>query len=151
MSCAQRTLPGTIDAIAHNDPNRTWARFPESQEAFEQGRLISVSFAALANAINRLAWYLDALLPERNDFDTIAYVGPSDIRYYILACAACKCRLKVRFLTARFHIALTDCKYRHCSHLPETTSLHTCRYLRVLAVEPFCGHAKFHPMHYSII
>lgn len=98
MSCAQRTLPGTIDAIAQDDPNRTWARFPESQEAFEQGKLVTVSFAALSNAINRLAWYLDTLLPGRNDLDTVAYIGPSDIRYYILACAACKCRLKVSCL-----------------------------------------------------
>lgn len=96
MSCAQRTLPGTIDAIARDDPTRTWGRFAKSQEAFEQGSLVTVSFATLSNSINRLAWLLDASLPERSDLETIAYVGPSDIRYYILACAACKCRLKVR-------------------------------------------------------
>jgi hypothetical protein len=95
MSCSQRTLPGTIDTIAAEFPDRTWARFPESQQALEEGRLISVSFAALSNAINRLAWFIDAVLPQRDDLETIAYVGPSDIRYYILACAASKCRLKV--------------------------------------------------------
>jgi hypothetical protein len=95
MSCSQRTLPGTIDTIAAEFPDRTWARFPESQQALGEGRLISVSFAALSNAINRLAWFIDAVLPQRDDLETIAYVGPSDIRYYILACAASKCRLKV--------------------------------------------------------
>jgi len=95
MSCSQRTLPGTIDAIASESPARTWARFPESQESLEEGRLVSVSFAALSNAINRLAWILDGVLPERKHLETIAYIGPSDIRYYILACAASKCQLKV--------------------------------------------------------
>ena len=95
MSCSQRTLPGTIDAIAIDFPTQTWARFSESQQALEQGRLVSVSFADLSNAINRLAWFIDDILPQRNDLETIAYVGPSDIRHYILACAASKCRLKV--------------------------------------------------------
>lgn len=95
LFCGERTVLDTIDALAADHPERTWARYPRSQEAFEKAELISVSFAALSNAINRLAWYLDTQLPERRDLDTIAYVGPSDVRYYILGCAASKCRLVV--------------------------------------------------------
>ncbi|GAB7324293.1 hypothetical protein MBLNU13_g08261t1 [Cladosporium sp. NU13] len=84
LSCGERSVLDTIDDLAAIHPERTWARYPASQEAFEKAELISVSFAAFSNAINRLAWYLDTQLPERCDLDTIAYVGPSDVRYYIL-------------------------------------------------------------------
>lgn len=146
MHCAQRTLPGTIDAIARDAPTRTWGRFPESQEAFEQGKLVTVNFATLANSINRVAWVLDALLPERSDLDTIAYIGPSDIRYYILACAACKCRLKVGSWVVSIPDAMADFHCRHYSRLPGTTSLRTCRYLKVLVVGLSCNREKNHLM-----
>jgi len=95
LSCGRRTILDTIDSLAADHPDRTWARCPGSQEAFEKAELISISFAAFSNAINRLAWYLDTQLPERRNLDTIAYVGPSDVRYYTLGCAASKCRLVV--------------------------------------------------------
>ena len=95
LPCGERTVLETIDALAADHPDRTWARYPASQEAFEKAELVSISFAAFSNAINRLAWYLDKQLPERCDLDHIAYIGPSDVRYYILGCAASKCRLTV--------------------------------------------------------
>ncbi|KAI3488070.1 hypothetical protein L1887_47948 [Cichorium endivia] len=74
------------------DPRLTPGR---SEAALEDGELTTVTFAVLSNAINRLAWHLDALLTRRHDLETVAYIGPSDIRYYIFACAACKFRVKV--------------------------------------------------------
>ena len=104
LSCGERTVLDTIDALAASHPERIWARFPRSQEAFEKAELVSVSFAAFSNAINRLAWYLDTQLPERRDLDHIAYVGPSDVRYYILGCAASKCRLIVSRQILKTHV-----------------------------------------------
>ena len=104
LSCGERTVLDTIDALAASHPERTWARYPRSQEAFEKAELVSVSFAAFSNAINRLAWYLDTQLPERRDLDHIAYVGPSDVRYYILGCAASKCRLIVSRAILKTHV-----------------------------------------------
>lgn len=90
-----RTLPGTIDDLAARHGTEVWALYPVSGEAFESGRLREVSFAALANAINKLAWHLKRRLPTFDHNATVCYIGPSDIRYFILACAACKCGLKV--------------------------------------------------------
>lgn len=96
MTCGERTIPGTIDAIASSTPDKIWARYPATPDDFETGVLQDVTFASLANAINHLAWLLDASFPQREPLDTLAYNGPSDIRYYIIACAACKCSMKVR-------------------------------------------------------
>lgn len=95
MACAERTIPGTIDATASTSPDQLWAQYPETQQHLEQGELKSVTFHDLAQAIDNLAWRLDAALPSRRYLQTVAYIGPSDIRYFIFACAASKCRLKV--------------------------------------------------------
>lgn len=94
-NCGERTLPGTIDRIAFCDPERVWARYPRSSEDLEAGQLHSVTFGDLANAIDTLAWRLHENLADRQPLSTIAYIGPSDIRCFILACAACKLGLKV--------------------------------------------------------
>lgn len=93
--CGERTLPGTIDIIAFRDPQRIWARYPESSEDLEAGVLRSITFGNLANAIDTLAWRLHENLIDIAPLSTIAYIGPSDVRYFVLACAACKLGLKV--------------------------------------------------------
>ncbi|CAK4026524.1 acetyl- synthetase [Lecanosticta acicola] len=101
MSHGNRTIPETIDRLALSHSDKVWARYPLSPEAFEQGEWHSVTFHQLANAIHRLAWRLSELFSEHADLETICYVGPSDIRYFILACAASKCRLKCLFSSPR--------------------------------------------------
>lgn len=96
LDCGERTLPGTIDIIAFRDPERIWARYPETSKDLEDGKLHSVTFGQLANAINTLSWRIHENLVVREALSTIAYIGPSDIRYFVLACAACKLGLKVR-------------------------------------------------------
>jgi len=115
--CGKRTLAGTIDEIASSSPHRVWARYPTSPEAFEHGEFRQVTFAILANAVNRLAWHLKTTLPDSRLGDSVAYIGPSDIRYFVLACAASKCRLRALFFSPRnnleSHLGLmeqTDCQ-----------------------------------------
>lgn len=95
MACGERTIPGTIDNIALSTPDKIWARYPATPDDFQEGIFQDVTFSSLANAVNNMAWLLDASFPQRGPLDTLAYSGPSDIRYYIVACAACKCSMKV--------------------------------------------------------
>lgn len=105
MSCGERTIPATIDEIAKTTPDQKWATYAESRECFERGQLRTVTFAELANAIDRLAWYFDEALSSRQNKETVGYIGPNDIRYFILACAACKCGLKVSLHTTLYEEA----------------------------------------------
>ena len=95
MACGERTVPGTIDNIALSTPDKIWARYLATPEDFQAGIFHDVTFSSLAHAVNNMAWLLDASFPQRGPLDTLAYSGPSDIRYYIVACAACKCSMKV--------------------------------------------------------
>lgn len=106
MACGERTIPSTVDALATDTPNAVWCYYPVSEAAFNQGLFREVSYKHLANAIDRLAWHLDGLLPERVHMNTVAYIGPTDIRYFMLACAACKCRLKVCLKCVRCNLVL---------------------------------------------
>jgi hypothetical protein len=104
MACGERTIPGTIDTIASKTPQKIWSRYPATPEDFQAGSLQDVTFSSLANAVNNMAWLLDASFPQREPFETLAYNGPSDIRYYIIACAACKCSMKVEPTFSNFDI-----------------------------------------------
>ena len=98
MCCGERTIPETIDHLARTSPERTWARYATSSTTFERGELRTVSFSALARAIDTLAWYLHDHVATKSWSNLALYIGPSDFRYFILACAACKCNLKVSSL-----------------------------------------------------
>jgi hypothetical protein len=95
MQCGNRTIPETIDALAAEHPDRVWARYFANSNDFDAGVCQSVTFSVLARAIDALAWHLHNLYPDYEQSLTVLYIGPSDIRYFILACAACKCGLKV--------------------------------------------------------
>jgi hypothetical protein len=95
MACGERTIPGTIDNIASSTPDKIWARYPATPDDFQAGIFQDVTFSSLANAVNNMAWLLDASFLQREPLETLAYSGPSDIRYYVVACAACKCSMKV--------------------------------------------------------
>ena len=97
LICGERTVLETIDTISVQDPKSVWARYPASSEDFASGVYQTVTFSAFAGAIDALAWHLDTRLSITSERDTMVYVGPSDVRYFILACAACKCNSKVNF------------------------------------------------------
>lgn len=90
-----RTIPETIDYLSATSPERVWARYAASTDSFERGEICAVTFSVLARAIDTLAWHLRDQVTGNSKSSIVLYVGPSDIRYFILACAACKCSLKV--------------------------------------------------------
>ena len=95
-----RLLHVTIDEIAEETPDRTWASIPKSNNLSEGYR--DVSFAMFANAINRLSWFLKSNLgPGLTRFRTVAYIGLPDMRYHVMSMAAAKTQLKVSKLPVR--------------------------------------------------
>jgi hypothetical protein len=95
MQCGNRTIPEAIDALSTEQPDRVWARYFANSNDFEAGAHRNVTFATLAGAIDVLAWYLDDVFSECDPSITLLYIGPSDILYFIFACAACKNNRKV--------------------------------------------------------
>ncbi|KAL8949236.1 MAG: hypothetical protein Q9222_004635 [Ikaeria aurantiellina] len=60
-----------------------------------------VSYSRIANAINRLAWWLSKNFDKETDMETLGYLGPFDLRYVILTIAAQKAGYKAFFPSPR--------------------------------------------------
>lgn len=89
-----RLLVAQIDKLAA-DTSRIWASIPVDDESLSKG-FQDVTYTAFANAINRAAIWLHNKLPAAvQQFETVAYCGPKDIRYPILAVAVAKVGRKV--------------------------------------------------------
>lgn len=84
----ERLLPQIVDALASSNPTRVYASVPRTANVADGFR--DVTMKDLANAINTVAWMLERTLGRSETFETIAYMGASDIRYAIVFLAAVK-------------------------------------------------------------
>jgi acyl-coenzyme A synthetase/AMP-(fatty) acid ligase len=87
----KRLLPHIVDVRAKAGYSQAFAMYPKSVNAAEGFR--SISYVEIANAVNRVSWWLDAELGEKED--TFVYFGPNDLRYIILVLATIKTGRKV--------------------------------------------------------
>lgn len=91
----ERLLASLIDSHATNDPGRAWASVPQDENDLSKG-FVDLTYEQFANAINHASWWLENNLDKAMaPFETIAYAGPKDLRYPILAVAAVKIGKKV--------------------------------------------------------
>lgn len=81
--CGKRLLPVIIDQLAHEDPDRPWGSIPRDDYDLSQG-YADISYAAFANAINKLAWMVEKSIGRSDSFETIAYLGTPDVRYHMV-------------------------------------------------------------------
>ena len=115
----RRLLPQVLDQIADAEPSRVYARYAcanalEDWDTNGTNPYRSLTFADVAKAVDRVAWWLDENLGsrtgeanghengaqnlnwlERNEFETFAYSGADDLRYAFLLMAAIKTGRKV--------------------------------------------------------
>jgi hypothetical protein len=90
---SKRTLPGTLDEIAKETPNRRHATMPVSNNLDDGFR--DVSFGDIANGVNKFVYELEKLYGRSPDFETPTYLGIPDLRYVIVVYGAIKCGYKV--------------------------------------------------------
>ena len=90
----KRLIPHLIDKIAQQTPRRCYcclARSTGVQDGFRE-----ITYGTLANAINFLAWWIGDNIGRTRIFETVAYMGPPDLRYVILVIASQKAGYKAR-------------------------------------------------------
>ena len=88
-----RLLPQVVDNLSRSDLTRVYATFPLSSDLSRGFRDITI--LETAQAVNKLAWWVEMNLGRSTVFETIAYVKPSDLRYAIMSLATIKCDYKV--------------------------------------------------------
>lgn len=91
----RRLLPVLIDELGNSNCSRPFAIIPRSSK-LEDGYL-DVTFRSLSRAIDKCAWWIENRLGRSQDFGTVGYLGPADIRYTIVMFAAVKTGHKVGF------------------------------------------------------
>ena len=83
-----RLIPSLIDNRAQEDPQRPVWSIPCSSNLADGFR--DINYGQVAQAINRAAWWIDENVGKSTTFETLAYMGPPDLRYAILTVAAQK-------------------------------------------------------------
>ena len=92
-----------IEKRARNGHGRPFAILPKTKDTSHG--FVEVSYGALDNAINRVAWWLEQMTGEPKPGTVFSWSGPSDLRYAIFILAAMKCNYQVDlFLTSEHMI-----------------------------------------------
>ncbi|OJJ48921.1 hypothetical protein ASPZODRAFT_1354781 [Penicilliopsis zonata CBS 506.65] len=109
-------LVNIVDRRARESPQLLYAAFPVLPTSYDAGYR-EINYAQLANAVNGAAWHISRLLGPGKNFETLAYIGPNDLRYNTLVLGAVKAGYKMFLSSPRNSIAahshlfkLLDCK-----------------------------------------
>ncbi|KAF7925651.1 uncharacterized protein EAE98_006876 [Botrytis deweyae] len=92
----KQLLNNIIDGMARTRPNALWAVTPISFTSYSEG-FRKVTYSALANAVNGIAWWLTDQLGSGfgKDFPTVCYMGWNDLRYVTMVLGAVKAGYKI--------------------------------------------------------
>ncbi|PHH81827.1 hypothetical protein CDD82_7761 [Ophiocordyceps australis] len=97
---SQRLLTEIIDHLSETEPDATWLEYPKSTSDYAAG-FNAITYRALANAVNGLAWHLHRNVEKTSEFQTIAYIGQNDARYALMLYACIKAGFKVFFTSPK--------------------------------------------------
>lgn len=121
----RRVLITLIDDIATADPTRPFTFIPNSSNPEDGWK--PVTFQELAKSINYWAHDISsATRDSTNDFPTVAYIGPNDVRYVIILLACIKAGCKALFISPRntVGVQLSLFEATDCNCLYYTESFH---------------------------
>ena len=93
----KQLLNNVVDGMAKERPWATYAEIPKLFDSYREGYR-QVTYAALANAVNGVAWLLKDQIGESKNHQTLAYIGPNDIGYVVMILGAVKAGYKVSLL-----------------------------------------------------
>ncbi|PHH68649.1 hypothetical protein CDD82_374 [Ophiocordyceps australis] len=95
----KRLLPQVVDWYARHDAAKIYACLPRSATDLASG-FQDIDMAMLAAMVNRMSWHFEAILG-RGNLESIAYLGPADIRYAVFFLAAVKTGYQMLFISPR--------------------------------------------------
>lgn len=89
----ERLLPQALDEHCRHDPARVYASIARSVDLAQGFR--DVTMRDMASAVDSVAWWLESRIGRSEKFETLAYMGVSDLRYPIFCLAGMKCGWQV--------------------------------------------------------
>ncbi|KAF2845610.1 acetyl-CoA synthetase-like protein [Plenodomus tracheiphilus IPT5] len=129
----RRLVPSIIDDNARTQPNRACFAIPRC-EALHEG-LRDITWRTYANAINKMAYFIQREIGRSTSFETVMYLGFPDIRSFIVLVALIKTGHKALFSSYHNSLAAhtdliqrTNCKILlHTRGFPVANILETNR------------------------
>lgn len=109
----RRLIPNIIDERAESDPTKAFASIPRSKDLADG--FVDITYALVANAINRASWWLSHSMGNTETSEVFAYLGPNDLRYPILLVATMKCGYQV--CKRKIEENWKQLELRHCDFL----------------------------------
>lgn len=91
--CIDLTLPYLLDEIAQRTPDRVFVSLPVDDDVSHGFR--DYTYQDFSRAIDNCAWWMHGVIGSGVECQTVAYVGPQDLRYAIMIIAALKAGHKV--------------------------------------------------------
>ncbi|KAF4631099.1 hypothetical protein G7Y89_g7043 [Cudoniella acicularis] len=144
-------LVNIVNYRARKCPEALFAEYPISSTAYDDGYR-EINYADFANAVNGAASWMEEHLGRGRNFETLAYIGPNDIRYAALVLGAVKAGYKLLLLSPENSIAaysnlldLLNCKTMLVPDpqppmISAVLTEHRLRVLAVLSVDYFLNH-----------
>ena len=121
-----RLLPHVVDEIAASEPSRPYIYQPKSSNP-EDG-WVPVTFKEFANAIDYVAHIIAETVKKdsTDEFPTLAYVGPNDVRYGVIVLASVKAGCQALVVSPRNSIEgqLSLFERTKCCHIWYAESFH---------------------------
>lgn len=99
-------MPQVVDELAAIVPNRVYAAIPKTADV--QDGYQDVTIAELAGSVNFMARWLEKRFGRSETFETITYVGLSDLKGITILLAAIKVGYKVRYHIVKILYFHTD-------------------------------------------
>lgn len=100
-------VPNLVDKRARLTPDAVHSEYPISALTYDEGYR-RITYRDFANAVNGAARWLQTTLGPGRHFETLAYMGPNDLRYPALILGAVKAGYKVRKLLSKKTTQSTD-------------------------------------------
>lgn len=109
----EKLLVKLIEEKAKWTPNHTFVRFPG--EDWETQGYSTITWRQYVDGINKVAYWLDDQLGTSKNNDTVAYMGPNDVRYAFIWPALNKTYRKVKLSQAMLHYFFWNNSKLSCS------------------------------------
>lgn len=90
-----RLLPVVVDETATSRPDLPYAYVPISANIKDGFK--AITFRDIFQATNYVAAWIHQTLGSSSSFETLAYIGPGDLRYAVVFLAAVKCGYKAGY------------------------------------------------------
>lgn len=119
------TLPQLVSKRARENSQGTLARIPVGPTYLNGFK--DVSYVQLHNAINVTTTLLLQTFGKSKTFETLAYIGPTDLRYFVVMTAGMKAGYKVRSRSSIPGAGLTSFDERSSCLLQGIAWQHTYR------------------------